>query len=71
MSHLTPSNRKDDDNNADVDGDDGEDAGGGGNVTMGMITMFQALHWFFLYRTSFHLHCNLLKTWSLTPTITE
>lgn len=31
MSHLTPSNRKDDDNNADADGDDGEDAGGGGN----------------------------------------
>lgn len=40
-------------------------------VMMGMITMFQALHWFFLYGTSFHLHCNLLKTWSLTPTITE
>lgn len=31
MSHLTPSNRKDDDNNADADGDDDEDAGGGGN----------------------------------------
>lgn len=40
-------------------------------LIMGMITMFQALHWFFLYTTSFHLHCNLLKTWSLTPMIIE
>ena len=89
LSYLTSCNRRDDNDDTDVDDRDGDDEDDEGDdeddegtmmmtkmlvvsvtVAMMVIAKFQALYWFFLYKTSFHLHCNHLKKWSLRPVIT-